>query len=276
MRRNANPRMAKVADRVASFRNLHGWRESSTLVVLAALCLATLTPGSVCAENAQPKQMKPSSLSSSAPSELTLADYLDRLMMAESGGRDNARSKTSTALGPFQFIGSTFLHVVRRHLPQETIALKPSEILALRTNRAFARRAAEAYTKDNAYHLATRGHATSFVNLRLAYLVGPTGAAKVLRSKPSTKISSVLSASALKANPFMSRMTVADLIAKCARDLSVDPQTSSGIPVEGLASAKKSTPQINVKCSLARPSCQRWLSLAKRRLKLRGIREARK
>jgi hypothetical protein len=202
-----------------------------------------------------------------ASAELTLDDFLDRLMVAESGGDDQARNLRSTALGAYQFIAPTFLRVVRQHLADETAKLSPSGILQLRTDREFARRAAAAYTKDNAYHLASRGLPTSFVNLRLAYLVGPSGAVKVLRADPNMQVNSVLSASALKANPFMARMTVADLIAKCARDLSVDAQTLGGLSVEAEAKTKTPTPQIAVKCSLARPSCHRWLSLAKRRLK---------
>jgi hypothetical protein len=196
-------------------------------------------------------------------------------MLAESGGDDQARNPRSTAMGAYQFIATTFLRVVRQHFPEETAKLKPSEILQLRTDREFARRAAAAYTRDNAYQLANRGFAPSFVNLRLAYLVGPSGAVKVLRSDPKMKISSVLSASALKANPFMARMTVADLVAKCARDLSLNAQAVAGLPVEAApAGTKTPTPQIAVKCSQARPSCQRWLALAERRLKRQQHREA--
>jgi hypothetical protein len=199
---------------------------------------------------------------------------LDRLMLAESGGDDQARNPRSTATGPYQFIAPTFLRVVRQHFAEETVKLSPSEILRLRTNREFARRAAAAYTTDNAYHLASRGLSTSFVNLRLAYLVGPSGAVRVLRSDPKMQVSSVLSAAALKANPFMARMTVADLIAKCARDLSLDAQAVAGLPVKAQAGTMNPAPQIAVKCSQARPSCQRWLALAERRLKQQQRREA--
>jgi hypothetical protein len=69
-------------------------------------------------------------------------------VLAESGVDDQDRNSRSTALGAFQFIAPTFLSVARRHFAGQTAKLSPSEILRLRTNRAFARRAAEAYTKD--------------------------------------------------------------------------------------------------------------------------------
>lgn len=231
--------------------------------VVATLCFLLLTAVSARAEEAKAETQH--SAPSSAGQELTFDGFLDRLMIAESGGNDLARNPRSTALGAYQFIASTFLRVVRQHFANETATLSITEILQLRTDRDFARRAAEAYTKDNAYHLASRGLATSFPNLRLAYLVGPSGAVKVLQSRPDAKVNAVLSASALRANPFMARMIVADLIAKSARDLSVAPDTKAGILAEIATSPTKARPRV-VRCSLARPSCQRWLHLAEARL----------
>lgn len=243
--------------------------------MLVALALTALTAAPTPAEEVQPQLSKASSTPPTAP-ELTIDGFLDRLMMAESGGNDAARNQRSTALGPFQFIKSTFVEVARRHFAEETATLSPSAIGALRTNRSFARRAAEAYTKDNAAHLASEGLTASFPNLRLAFLVGPTGAARLLHAKHDTKVASILSSYAIRANPFMARMTVADLVAKCARDLSVSPETTDGItPQKGVPRAKP-RPRIAVKCSLRRPSCRRWLALAERRLKRKEARAAKK
>ena len=59
--------------------------------------------------------------------------FLDRLMRAESGGRDTAANPRSTALGPYQFIKSTFLDLARRHFGIEVQELSEDEILRLRT-----------------------------------------------------------------------------------------------------------------------------------------------
>jgi len=65
--------------------------------------------------------------------------FLDRLMQAESGGRLFAKNPASSALGPFQFIGSTFLDVVLRYFPEVTEGKSDAEILALRVDAKIAR-----------------------------------------------------------------------------------------------------------------------------------------
>ncbi len=192
---------------------------------------------------------------------MTLETFLDRLMMAESGGRDAARNPRSTAVGAFQFIRGTFLHVVRRHFAQETASLSPMAVLGLRTDRAFSRRAAEAYAKDNAAHLASEGLPTSFTNLRLAYLTGPSGAVRVLRAPPQAKVSGLLSSAAISANPFLARMTAEELIAKCARDLAVGHGNMAGIAANSSPAARPSHPKIEINCNLKLPSCRRWVAL---------------
>ncbi len=240
------------------------------LVLAAMVC-----PSTARAEDPEPQKAEETKTDTDASAELTLETFLDRLMMAESDGNDLARNSRSTAVGPFQFVNSTFLHVARRHFDEETAALTPSQILALRTKRSFARRAAAAYTKDNATHLVREGFKASFTNLRLAYLVGPSGAVRVLGAELDAKVTAVLSSRALRANPFMRRMTVADLIAKCARDLEVDPQSTAGLVVSAdAAPAKRRRPKIKVNCNLSRPSCRRWLSLAEAKLKRKEAREA--
>lgn len=273
MRRHMGSNVGSVANFSACSSSALHWYRGGT-VVLVAFGLAALTAAPTPAEEVQPQLPKASSAPPTTP-ELTIDGFLDRLMMAESGGNDAARNQRSTALGPFQFIKSTFLEVARRHFAEETATLSPSAIGALRTSRSFARRAAEAYTKDNAAHLASEGLTASFPNLRLAFLVGPTGAARLLHAKPDTKVASILSSYAIRANPFMARMTVADLVAKCARDLSVSPETTDGIASQKGAPRAKPRPRIAVKCSLRRPSCRRWLALAERRLKRKEARAAR-
>jgi hypothetical protein len=146
--------------------------------------------------------------------------FLDRLMAAESGGRSNAKNPRSSALGPFQFIKSTFLEVTRRHFPDEIAGLEEDEILGLRSNQDLARRAAAAYCKDSAAFLKEQGLEPTFTHLRLAYLLGPAGAAIVMRADGHEQVAQLLSATVIKANPFMRRMSVADLLAKSEHDIS--------------------------------------------------------
>ena len=182
-------------------------------------------------------------------SDLSVQEFLDRLMMAESSGRLYAKNPRSTALGPFQFIRSTFLEV----------GLSDEQILALRVKPDFARRAALAYTLDNASFLGDQGLDVTSVNLRLAFLVGPTGAVRVLTAETDTPVSALLSADALAANPFMASMTAGDLLRKAALDL-----TGNG-RIAGL-DRPRSTIGFRIPCNLGRASCRRWVALRKRKL----------
>lgn len=198
----------------------------------------------------------------------SLALFLDRLMIAESGGRDDARNPRSTAVGPFQFIVSTFLEVTRRHFAEETSSLTPAQVLQLRTNRAFARRAAEAFTRDNAAHLALAGLEATFPNLRLAFLVGPSGAVRVLRSAPTTPAATILGAHVIRANPFLVGMTTGGLAQWSARNLSAASLASGRLAADVSridSSPAPRKPAIAVRCNRGLPSCRRWVSLATKR-----------
>jgi hypothetical protein len=216
-----------------------------------------------------------------------LASFLDRLMMSESGGRDTAANPLSTALGPFQFIKSTFLDVARRHFPPDYADLSDEQVLALRTTRHFARAAAAAYTMENAAFLRAAGHEPSWPHLRLAFLLGPAGAERVLQAAPETPLSQILGGSVLQANPFMKRLTATGLIARAARDVGIEipTNTATGEPAavprpeaQARPSARArpgtATPgkgessevaNFKIKCNQRLISCQRWIALQKRK-----------
>ncbi len=248
----------------------HPRTKPQRLPALACAGIAALAVGVASASAAEPGKAPSGAPTSAQPVAvdpaiaqpgLTLETFLDRLMLAESGGRDGARNSRSTAVGPFQFIRDTFLYVVRRHFAEETASLSPVALLGLRTDRAFARRAAEAYAKDNAAHLAGEGLPTSFTNLRLAYLTGPSGAVRLLRAPPQTKVARLLSSAAISANPFMAHMTAEALIAKCARDIEVDPRNMAGIAADGVRASQASRPGFAIKCNQKLPACRRWVAL---------------
>lgn len=163
---------------------------------------------------------EPPDLGGGLPAPVTALDsFLDRLMLAESGGRDYIRNPRSTAYGAFQFLDQTFLALVQRHFPVETAALTPAQILALRADRAFARRVAAAFTTENARALMAAGLAPNWPNLRLAFFAGPSGAVKVLKSPANASVAILLGPAAVKANPFLSGMTAEGLIAWSARTI---------------------------------------------------------
>jgi hypothetical protein len=91
----------------------------------------------------------------------------------------------------------------------------------------FSRRAAAAYANDLMSALKDSGLPVTTANVRLAFLVGPFAAVRVLKTRPNQSLRRVLSAEAIAANPYMSGATVAMLVRKAATDVSA---TAPGRP----------------------------------------------
>jgi hypothetical protein len=229
---------------------------------------------------------------------MTTERFLDKLMMAESGGRLDARNPRSTATGPFQFIESTFIDVIRRHFAQDVVGLTDPQILTLRTDPVFARRAAEAFSRDNAAALVGDGVPATFPNLRLAFLLGPTAAIRVLRAPPDSPLGPLVGLPVIVANPFMAGLSASELSARAARDLSLpaprfvarprfipsprfaafaggptpalpaSPIARSAPSGLGVAAAVRPPPRrapaLVVHCNRDLPSCKRWVVLQTR------------
>ena len=205
-------------------------------VSLALFVHSGLTIGRAKAEDIiQTTPPAPTAAPSSAPSRSAMDRFLDRLTIVEAGGRETAKNPSSSALGPFQFITSTFLDVARRHFLPETFGMQPAKVLALRTDRAFSRRAAEAYTLDSAAILNAHNFVSTPANLRLAYLLGPGSAVRVLKAQPTVPVLSLLGGSVVRANPFMKGMTAGDLTLWSERNMAgrATPDQSPVIAVGG-------------------------------------------
>lgn len=245
-------------------------RAAALRVAVAAISAGSLAAASAtaAAETAASPPAAPATVAAPATGDkpMTMEVFLDRVMMAESGGRADLRADRSTALGAYQLIEGTFLGIVRRHFAVETASLNPTQLLALRLNPAFSRRVAEAFTRENATHLAGQSLEPTFQNLRLAYLVGPGGAVRVLRANPETPLAHLLSPAAIIANPFMVGMSARGLIAKAARDLAVTPQSRAGIAAApGGAAAQARAGGLVIRCNMALPSCRKWVALRQSR-----------
>ena len=194
--------------------------------------------------------------------------FLDRLMRAESRGRRFAKNPLSSALGPFQFIETTFLDLIRRNFPEIASGKSDAEILILRTDPKVSRDAALLYTRENAGALAAKGLATTPANLRLAFFAGPMGAQKVLEAKPDELVANLLSAAAIQANPFLREMTASQLLARASREA----EGTGLLPATPAAPAKtNASAGIKVLCNLNLASCRHWLALAEMRLRVRGV-----
>jgi hypothetical protein len=219
-------------------------------------------------------------IAETAPIE-SFETFLDRLMGAESRGQTQAKNPRSSALGTFQFLKSTFLEIARRHFPAEVSGLVDDKILELRTDRDFARRAAAAFCRDNIGHLKARGVEPTFADLRLAFLLGPADAVRVLKAEPKTPAVQLLSPAVIKANPFMLSMSAADLRSKSIRDVERDRQELIALAPrprqrpsgrtrpaahEALPAAARAE-----NCKLA--TCRKWSALQTRKASARSARK---
>ena len=194
--------------------------------------------------------------------------FLDRLMRAESAGRQFARNRASSALGPFQFLETTFLDVVRRNFPVLASEKTDIEILALRTDFQVSRDVALVYTRENAAALAAKGKETTAGNLRLAFFAGANGALRVLEAEPDELVSDLLSPAAVTANPFLRRMTASQLLARASRE--AEGLGAAAIATGALPKSSGASPKIAVRCNLGLASCRHWLALAERRLAVKA------
>ncbi len=208
-----------------------------------------------------------------SPQAFPMEEFLDRLMAAELGGRVDAKNPRSTALGPFQFIESTFLFVVNKYFPSEVASLTNKQVLALRTDMAFSRRAAGAYSNHLISALKNEGLPATTVNVRLAFLVGPAAAVRLLKTRPDLPLKKILSANAIAANPYMSGATIAKLVQKAAADMSVtatrrvaalrDEPAATAVALKSESTAlMPAKPPLQIKCEIGLASCRKWIALA--------------
>ena len=194
--------------------------------------------------------------------------FLDRLMRAESAGRQYARNRASSALGPFQFLETTFLDVVRRNFPALASEKTDVEISALRTDFQVSRDVALIYTRENAAALAAKGKETTAGNLRLAFFAGANGALRVLEAEPDALVSTLLSPAAIAANRFLRNMTASQLLARASREAEGlgAAAVATGAPPKSSGASSK----IAVRCNLGLASCRHWLAMAERRLAVKA------
>lgn len=127
-------------------------------------------------------------------------DYLMHQAQLESGMRPDARARTSSATGLYQFTNQTWLATVKRHGPTHgldwasgaisqnrsggfsvTDPAMRDRILDLRTHPETAAVMAAEFASDNADYLESRTNGTpEAVDLYLAHFLGAQGAGKFL------------------------------------------------------------------------------------------------
>jgi hypothetical protein len=141
----------------------------------------------------------------------------DKVISVESGGNANAKNPNSTATGAGQFIEATWLDTLAKHRPDITGSRE--ELLALRTNKDLSREMTDAYAADNGGILKGAGLPVTPGTQYLAHFAGPKGAVGLLNADPAAPAGSILGAAAVKANPFLARMSAGDVAAWAERKM---------------------------------------------------------
>ena len=129
-----------------------------------------------------------------------LASFLDRLMLAESGGRDTAANPLSTALGTVPVHQVDVSRVARRHFPG-VAELSDEQVLALRTTRHFARAAAAAFTWRTRRISQAAGTSRPGRTCGWHFFWGRQAPSAYSRRRRRRHLSQILGGGVLRANP---------------------------------------------------------------------------
>ncbi|QQP88430.1 lytic transglycosylase domain-containing protein [Skermanella sp. TT6] len=167
----------------------------------------------------------------------------------ESGLDPKARNRKSSATGPFQFIERTWLDLVRRHgsafglgevakqikvvdgAPTVGDAAARRKILALREDPNLSAGMAARYLGEGKERLGKLlGRPASTIESRIAYIMGPNGAARLINAAEKTpgKLARDLlpSAAAANRNLFHDRsghaLTASDMLNRLTRRMQAD------------------------------------------------------
>src|SRR3954452_3212575 len=167
----------------------------------------------------------------------------------ESGLDTKARNRKSTATGPFQFVERTWLDLVRRHGSSfglgeaarkiTVVDGKPTvrdpalrkQILALREDPNISAGMAARYLSEGKERLGKAlGRPASTIEGRIAYIMGPNGAARLISAAektPGTAARDILpSAAAANRNLFHDKrghaLSAADVVNRLTRRMTAD------------------------------------------------------
>lgn len=146
---------------------------------------------------------------------------VDRIVMSESQGNPEARSKFSSAAGLGQFVNATWMDLIKKHRPDLASNLNEKEILDLRKDPELSREMTARYVEQNTSILMKKGLPVTPGSLYLAHFAGPGGAAAILSAPEEVDAATVIASvdaqpsrtreKIVNGNPFMKGFTVKDL-----------------------------------------------------------------
>jgi hypothetical protein len=119
-------------------------------------------------------------------------------------GEGTGKNPKSSALGPYQFVDSTFAGEFRKNYPERARGMSDREIIALKRSpegAAISEAMGPKFIANSAKVVARAGFEPDAGNVYLAHFLGPDTAVKVLRANPNAPISRYVSQEAIDANP---------------------------------------------------------------------------
>lgn len=141
-----------------------------------------------------------------------MADYGSFAVVLESGGRADAKAKTSSATGLHQFIGTTWLGYVRKLKPAWAEGKTEAEILSLRTDPQASKEIFDAYTADNVAALRRAGAPVNPFTAYAAHHFGPNKGVTFAKAPDTARMEDILTSAQLDANPYLKGKTKAEAI----------------------------------------------------------------
>jgi hypothetical protein len=162
----------------------------------------------------------------------TVAGYTAFRRALESGGRADAQSPTSSAMGIDQFTAGTWLRMVQTERPAWADGLSEAQILAARADPAKSGEMATALDRANAAALRGAGQEPTTENLYAAHHFGQAAGVAFAKADPETPVSQLLSATQIEANPYLRGMTKAQLVENWTRRAKRAGVRPDGSPVD--------------------------------------------
>jgi hypothetical protein len=151
----------------------------------------------------------------------TIAAMVEQIIKVESNGDANTKNERSSALGLGQFLGETWLDLIRTNRPDLAMGRSESDTLELRRDAKVAREITARFTEQNAQLLRKRGLPVTPGTLYLAHFAGGAGAVAILSAQQNADAASIMASAdatgrttrekIVKANPFLEHFTIADL-----------------------------------------------------------------
>src|SRR5262249_2348795 len=164
---------------------------------------------------------------------IDLGSIVEQIIKVESDGDPNAKNKRSSATGLGQFLDETWLRLIRTHRPDLITARSEVEVLELRRDPNLSRQITAGLTKGNDEILRRRGLPVTPGTLYLAHFAGSAGAVAILSALEQADAASIMAGAdasgrtsrekLVKANPFLERLTVADLKNWADRKMRIRP-----------------------------------------------------